>query len=319
VTKIVVVDGYTINPGDNPWTPLEKLGDLEVHDRASPDSLAAVAAEAEILITNKCPVSAEAIGQLPALKFIAVTATGYNIVDVAAARRRNISVSNVPEYGTRAVAQFTWALILELCHRVGAHSDSVMAGDWARCPDFCYWRTPQAELHGKQLGLVGLGRIARQVATIGRAFGMQILAAGRSGSPPPNNENVKWTTTDDLFAAADVVSLHCPLTPETDRMVNRQLLSRMKPSAFLINSSRGALVNEQDLADALRDGVLAGAAVDVVSQEPIRPDNPLLTAPNCIITPHMAWSSLAARQRLMHATAENVAAYLAGKPRNVVN
>jgi glycerate dehydrogenase len=318
VTNIVVVDGYTVNPGDNPWDPIERLGELEVHDRADPASLSAIAAEADILITNKCPISAKAIEQLPALKFIAVTATGYNIVDVAAARRRGIPVSNVPEYGTHTVAQFTWALILELCHRVGRHAESVEASDWSRCPDFCYWLTPQVELAGQRLGLVGFGRIARQVATIGRAFGMEVLASGRPGSPR-KDASVRWLPADELFAAADVVSLHCPLTPETERMVNRRLLDRMKPQAFLINTSRGGLVDEQDLADALRDGRIAGAAVDVVSQEPIRSDNPLLGAPNCLITPHMAWSSLAARQRLMYATAENIAAFLAGKPINVVN
>jgi glycerate dehydrogenase len=319
VTQLVVVDGFTINPGDNPWGPLETLGTLQVYDRAEPGSLGAIAANADILITNKCPISAETIEQLPALKFIAVTATGYNIVDVAAARRRGIPVSNVPEYGTQTVAQFTWALILELCHHVGRHAESVMAGDWSRCPDFCYWLTPQMELAGKSLGLVGFGRIARQVAMIGRAFGMEVLASGRPGSSAPPSSMATWLSTDELFASADVVSLHCPLTPDTERMVNRRLLGRMRRSALLVNTSRGGLVNELELAEALRAGQLAGAAVDVVSHEPIRPDNPLLSAPNCIITPHMAWSSLAARQRLMRCTVENVAAFLAGTPMNVVN
>jgi glycerate dehydrogenase len=319
VTEIVVIDGFTLNPGDNPWTPLEQLGTVRVYDRTEPKAVAELAKTADVLITNKCQVSAATIEQLPALKFIAVTATGFNIVDVAAARRRGILVSNVPEYGTRTVAQFTWALILELCHRVGKHADSVAAGDWSNSPDFAYWLTPQLELDGKLLGLVGYGRIARQVAAIGRAFGMRILASGRAGRPAPAGEHVEWLSTEEVFSRADVVSLHCPLTPATEQMVNAAMLGRMKPASFLINSSRGALVNELELADALRAGTLAGAAVDVVSQEPIRAGNPLLSAPNCLITPHMAWTSLAARRRLMDVTAQNVAAFLKGQPINVVN
>jgi glycerate dehydrogenase len=319
MVKIVGIDGYTVNPGDNPWTPLEKLGTLTVHDRTQPDEVVALAENADILITNKCPISAAAIELLPSLKFIAVTATGFNIVDVAAARRRGIPVSNVPEYGTQTVAQFTWALILELCHHVGRHAGSVAAGDWTQSPDFCYWLTPQLELAGKNLGLVGYGRIAQQVGAIGQAFGMRLLASGRTGSSPPKTSAVDWLSTDELFAAADVLSLHCPLTPDTELMVNRTLLGRMRTSALLINTSRGGLVNEQDLAEALRAGQIAGAAVDVVSEEPIRAENPLLTAPNCLITPHIAWTTLAARQRLLNTTAKNIAAFLAGKPINVVN
>lgn len=319
MTKILVIDGYTVHPGDNSWAPLERLGELQVHDRTKPEEVPALAADADILITNKCPISASAIEQLPNLKFIAVTATGYNIVDVAAARKRGISVSNVPEYGTRTVAQFTWALILELCYHVGRHAVSVAGGDWANCPDFCYWVTPQIELHGKKLGLVGYGRIAQQVGAIGQAFGMELIGSGRDGSSPPQSFVGEWLSVDELFAKADVVSLHCPLTPQTERLVNSRLLETMQHGALLVNTSRGGLVNEQDLADALRDGKIAGAAVDVVSQEPIRTDNPLLTAPNCLITPHMAWTTLAARQRLVKTTAENVSAFLAGKPIHVVN
>ena len=319
MVKIVVIDGYTVNPGDNPWTPLEELGTITVHNRTQPKDVVSLAADADILITNKCPISGAAIERLAGLKFIAVTATGYNIVDVAAARRRGIPVSNVPEYGTQTVAQFTWALILELCHHVGLHAKSVAAGDWTQNPDFCYWLTPQLELAGKNLGLVGYGRIARQVGAIGQAFGMKLLASGRTGSSLPRSQAVEWLSTDELFAAADVISLHCPLTRDTERMVNRALLGRIRPRALLINTSRGGLVNEHDLADALRAGQIAGAAVDVVSEEPIRAENPLLTAPNCLITPHMAWTTLAARQRLLNTTAENVAAFLAGKPINVVN
>ena len=319
MVKIVVIDGYTLNPGDNPWTPLEQLGSLEVHDHTEPEDVAAQAQHADILIVNKCTVSAETIERLPALRFIAVTATGFNIVDVAAARRLGIPVANVPEYGTKTVAQFTWALILELCHHVGRHVESVAAGDWTRTTDFCYWLTPQVELAGKRLGLIGYGRIARHVATIGREFGMNILAAGRPGSPAPAGEAVEWLSIEEIFATADVVSLHCPLTAATQKMVNRQLLGHMRRDAFLINTSRGGLVDEDALSEALRAGQLAAAAVDVVSVEPIRSDNPLLAAPNCLITPHMAWTSLAARQRLTRITAENVAAFLAGRPINIVN
>ncbi len=319
MTRIVVIDGYTLNPGDNPWAPLEELGQLTVHDRSDADSVVEVARDADVVITNKCPVSKAAIEKLPQLKLIAVSATGYNIVDVAAARGRGIPVSNVPEYGTKTVAQFTWALILALCHQVERHSESVHAGDWAKSTDFCYWLTPQIELDGKFLGLVGYGRIAQQVGAIGAAFGMRVLASGRPGSARPKSFAGEWVNTDELFERADIVSLHCPLTPQTERMANRQMLGRMKRGAFLINTSRGGLVDERDLAEALRSEQIAGAAVDVVSQEPIRADNPLLSAPNCLITPHIAWTTLAARERLMRTTAENVAAFLAGKPINVVN
>lgn len=319
MVQIVVLDGYTVNPGDNTWESLERLGSVTVHDRTDPKLVAEVARDAEIVITNKCPMTAESIEKLLRLKFIAVTATGYNIVDVAAARQRGIAVSNVPEYGTTTVAQFTWALILELCHRVGLHAASVKAGDWAKSPDFCYWQTPQVELAGKTLGLVGYGRIAQRVGEIGRPFGMHVVASGRPGSAKPQGADVDWLTTQELFESADVVSLHCPLTKENERMVNRELLARMRKSAFLINTSRGGLVNERDLADALQAGQIAGAAVDVVSQEPMRDGNSLLSAPNCLITPHIAWTTLEARRRLMKTTAENVTAFLSGRPINVVN
>jgi glycerate dehydrogenase len=312
VTRIVVVDGYTLNPGDNSWQPLQDLGDVEVYDRTAPDELVVRAREADIIVTNKAPLNGEAIEQLPNLKLIAVTATGYNIVDVAAARRHGIAVTNVPEYGTNTVAQFTWALILELCHQVGRHGQSVSAGDWTRGKDFCYWLTPQIELAGKRLGLVGYGRIARRVGEIGKAFGMSVFASGRPGSSAPPHSDVEWRQLDELFAECDVISLHCPLTPETERMVNRDLLSRMRSGAFLVNTSRGNLINEQDLKQALKSGRLAGAAVDVVSSEPIQANNPLLSAPDCLITPHMAWTSLEARRRIMHATADNITAFLSG-------
>jgi glycerate dehydrogenase len=313
-----VLDGFTLNPGDNSWDPLREFGMLEIYERTLPEEFHARADGAEILITNKFRISGEDIERLPALKFIAVTATGYDIVNIEAARRRGIPVSNVPVYGTATVAQFTWALILELCHHVGRHANSVAAGDWTRCPDFSYWLTPQLELAGKRLGIVGYGRIGRQVGTIGQAFGMKVSAAVRSGKNPPVAEGSEWRPRAELFAESHIVSLHCPLTPETAKMVNRDLLGHMRKDAFLINTSRGGLVEEHDLAEALRTGQIAGAAVDVVSNEPIRADNPLLSAPNCLITPHMAWTTLAARRRLIEATAANVAAFLAGKPQNDV-
>ncbi len=318
MTHIVILDGYTLNPGDNPWDPLRELGSLEVYDRTSHQQLLGRAREADILVTNKTPIPAERIVERPKLKLIAVLATGFNIVDVDAARERDIPVSNVPVYGTATVAQFTWALILELCHRIGQHAQSVEAGDWIKCPDFCYSQTPQLELVGKRLGLVGYGRIAQRVATIGRAFGMEILASARTGFVPPPSDDVRWLSTEALFAEADIVSLHCPLTPETDGMVDSQLLGRMHRDAFLINTSRGGLVNEHDLAEALNTGQIAGAAVDVVSAEPMQSGNPLMSATNCLITPHIAWSALAARQRIMKTTADNIAAFQAGTPQNVV-
>lgn len=318
MTRIVVVDGYTLNPGDNPWTPLERLGQMQVYDYTPPEEIATRTAQADVVVTNKAPLNRRTIEQLANLKLIAVTATGYNIVDVAAARRRGIVVANVPEYGTNTVAQFTWALILELCHHIGRHAQSVAAGDWTRSRDFCYWLTPQIELVGKRLGLVGYGRIARRVGEIGQAFGMNVAACGRPGSPPLTNAVIQWRSVEELFADSDIVSLHCPLTPQTERMVGPELLGNMRPGAFLINTSRGGLIDEQALKEALSSGRLAGAAVDVVSAEPINADNPLLSAPNCLITPHIAWTSLDARRRIMHTTADNIAAFLAGKPRNDV-
>jgi len=316
MVHIVVLDGYTINPGDNSWKPLEQFGTVEIYDRTPASELVKRSIDADILVTNKTNISAELIEQLPKLKFIAVTATGYNIVDIDTARRRGIPVSNVPAYGTTTVAQFTWALILELCHHVGRHAESVAAGDWTKCPDFCYWLTPQIELAGKRLGIVGYGRIGRQVGAIGQAFEMTVSVSGRPGAKSSSStSSIQWSSTQELFAESDVVSLHCPLTAETERMVDRDLLSSMPRHAFLINTSRGGLVDEQALFDALRSGQIAGAAVDVVTHEPIRPDNPLLSAPNCLITPHIAWTSLPARQRIIETTASNIAAYLAGNPR----
>lgn len=317
--KIVVLDGKTLSADDNPWTDLFGLGTVEIHERSTEAEVLARSRGAEILIVNKARISAATIEQLPDLRFIAVTATGHDCVDVAAARRRNIPVANVPEYGTDSVAQFTLALLLELCHHVGGHGEAVRGGDWARSPDFCFWTTPQVELAGKTIGIVGLGRIGRRVADLAHAFGMAVLAYTPSQNNPPVLPRFAWTDLDELLARADVISLHCPLTATTASMVNQKSLRLVKPTAFLLNTARGGLVVEQDLADALNRGQLAGAALDVVSQEPIRTDNPLLTARNCLLTPHIAWASREARRRLLRATVDNVANFLAGRPTHVVN
>ena len=316
--RIVVLDGATLNPGDLLWDSVSRLGEFTVYDRTSPDQTLARAADADILLTNKTRLTAETIAALPKLKYVAALATGYNVVDVAAARRRGIPVSNVPVYGTDSVAQFVFALLLELCHRVGLHDSLVHEGAWTSSIDFCFWRTPLVELAGRKMGVVGFGRIGRRVAELARAFGMEVLACDIAGGSSGDSA-VKWRTLDQVFTEADVVSLHCPLTAENQGMVNAALLAKMKSGVFLINTARGGLVNEADLAAALDAGRLAGAAVDVVSSEPIRADNPLLHARNCILTPHVAWATLAARSRLMETTAQNVAAFLAGKPINVVN
>lgn len=316
--RIVVLDGYTLNPGDNPWDAVAALGDLTVHDRTPPDRILERARSANVLLTNKTPLTAVTLGQLPDLKYISVLATGYNVVDTAAARVKGIPVSNVPIYGTDAVAQFVFALLLNHCHGVARHAEAVRNGDWIRRGDFCFWDQPLVELAGMTMGLVGFGRIGRRVGDLAHAFGMKLLVHDLfQGDPPPYP--VVWTDTEDLFARADVVSLHCPQTADNANLVNRELLRRMKPTAFLINTARGGLVHERDLADALNEGRIAGAACDVVSAEPIRPDNPLLTAKNLTLTPHIAWAALAARRRLMQTTAENVAAFLSGAPIHVVN
>ena len=317
--KIVVLDGYTLAADGNSWSALAPFGSVEIHDRSSAEEVLHRSRDADILITNKAQISAEEIAQSSRLRFIAVSATGFDCVDVAAARSRGIPVSNVPEYGTHSVAQFVFALLLELCHHVGRHSQAVQAGDWSRSPDFCFWETPLIELAGKTMGIVGPGRIGRGVARVALAFGMEVLACGRSRPITMADGPIAWVGLEELATRADVISLHCPLTAETAGLVNAQRLSLVKPEAFLINTARGGLVVEQDLADALNSGRLAGAAVDVVSREPIGSDNPLLTARNCLITPHIAWATRESRRRLLEATVANVAAFLAGKPIHVVN
>ena len=317
--KIVVLDGRTLNSDPQAWAELSRFGEVVYHDVSADDEVAARAEGADVLVTNKCPIRAPLIEKLPALRFIAVTATGFDCVDIEAARARGIPVSNVPEYSTDSVAQVTFALLLELCHHVGLHAQAVRAGEWSRQVDFSMRKTPLIELAEKTMGIVGYGRIGRRVAEIARAFGMKTVAHRPSGKTGPPDGSLPTYGLDELFERADVVSLHCPLTPETRGMVNRERLRRSKPSAFLVNTARGALVVEQDLADALNAGEIAGAALDVVTREPIEADNPLLTAKNCLITPHNAWATAEARARLLEATFANIAAFADGHPTHVVN
>ncbi len=317
--RIVVLDGATLNPGDNSWAPMESLGEFELHARSTESELAERLALADVAVVNKVRLSAETIANAPRLKFISVSATGFDCVDVKAAASRGIPVSNVPTYGTASVAQFTFALILELCHRVGLHDAAVHAGDWQKCESFSFWRTPHLELDGLTLGVIGFGRIGQRVAHLGHAFGMRVLAQSRDHSTTPQWQPFEWADRERIAAESDVISLNCSLNDETRGLVDATFLRRMKPAAFLINTSRGALVNEVALADALNAGQIAGAAVDVVSAEPIRADNPLLGARNLVMTPHMAWSTGAARRRMMQTTADNIRAFLSGRPINVVN
>ncbi len=311
--NIVVLDGYTLNPGDLSWSGLSELGALTVYDRTEANEIVPRTHGAEIVFTNKTPISAQTLDACPNIKFIGVLATGYNVVDVDAARARGIPVTNIPTYGTAAVAQMVFALLLELCHHVGAHARAVADGRWASSKDFCFWDFPLIELAGKTMGLIGYGRIGQATGRIARALGMEVLAYD------PFLEDNSLVPLEELLQKSDVISLHCPLFPETKGIICRESLNKCKRGALLINTARGPLVVEEDLREALRSGQLAGAAVDVVSQEPIRPDNPLLTAPNMIITPHIAWAPRESRQRLMDIAANNLRAFLAGAPENVVN
>jgi glycerate dehydrogenase len=310
---IVLLDGLTTNPGDISWAPLEQLGTLVVHDRTAPGDIVARAAGAEAVLTNKTVLGAAEFAALPGLTYVGVLATGTNVVDVAAARRHGVTVTNVPDYSTPNVVQATFALLLELTNRVGHHDATVHAGRWSACPDFCYWDGDLVELAGLTLGIVGYGRIGRGVAAVGRAFGMRILHAGRSESADPERVDL-----DALFRDSDIVSLHCPLTEASRGMVDARRLALMKPTAFLLNTARGPLVNEADLAAALSSGTIAGAGIDVLSVEPPPATNPLLTSPNCVITPHVAWATRNARQRLVATVAANLAAFIAGRPQHVV-
>jgi glycerate dehydrogenase len=305
--NITILDGYCLNPGDLSWDDLRALGNLTVYDRTPAAEAAARAAGADIVLTNKTPMPRAVIEALPDLRYIGVLATGYNIVDIDAARARKIVVTNIPAYGTGSVAQFVFALLLELCHRVAAHSEAVHAGDWSRNPDWSFSLSPQIELAGKTMGIAGYGRIGRQTAAIAEAFGMKVLAFDTDRG-----------SLEEVLRESDVISLHVPLFPETRELINRDSLAKMKSTAFLINTSRGPLVNEADLAEALNTGRIAGAALDVLSQEPPHTGNPLLSARNCVITPHMAWSTREARQRLLEIATENVRSFQLGQLRNVI-
>ena len=309
--KIVVLDGYALNPGDLSWEGFEKFGETIVYDRTPAEETLARARDAEIVITNKTVISGEIIGNLPKLRYIGVLATGYNVVDTAAARERGIPVTNIPAYGTDSVAQHAFALLLELTNRVGLHADMVAGGAWCRSKDFCFWQGTITELAGKTMGIIGAGRIGRRVARIAEAFGMNVRLYG------PHLENGE--TVESILENSDVVSLHCPLTATNARMMNASAFARMKKGALLINTARGGLVDEQALVDALESGQLGGVALDVVDTEPMAADSSLLKAKNLIVTPHVAWVSIEARRRLMDTAVTNVQAFVEGKPQNVVN
>jgi glycerate dehydrogenase len=316
--KIVVLDGYALNPGDLSWDRLADLGELVVFDRTPAELTLARAAGADILIPNKVVLGATELAALPGLRYIGVSATGVNIIDLDAARQRGIVVTNIPAYSTPSVAQHVFALLLELARGVGRHDGRVRQGAWTRCPDFSFWETPQVELTDKVFGIVGYGDIGRAVARIAVAFGMRVLVHTRTPGQSANAE-ISFVGLNELLAAADVVSLHCPLSPQTDRLMNTERLAMMKNSAYLINTGRGQLIDEAALAAALRNGEIAGAGLDVLAKEPPPADNPLLQAPNSFITPHLAWATLAARQRLMDTMVANVRAFLDGHPQNQVN
>ena len=319
--KIVVLDGYTENPGDLSWEELGKLGELTVYDRTSlTDEAEAIAriGDAEIVFTNKTPITRKVLDACPGIRFISLLATGYNCVDYAYAREKGIPVANVPTYGTASVGQFAIALLLEICHHIGHHDASVHAGNWERCADWCYLDSPLIELDGKTMGIIGFGRIGQTTGRIARAMGMEVLAYDSHPSDA-GRAIAEYVDLDALLARSDVVALHCPLFPETEGIINRETIAKMKDGAILLNNSRGPLVVEQDLADALNAGKLAAAGLDVVSTEPIRGDNPLLKAKNCIITPHISWAPKESRQRIMDCAVSNVKAFLAGSPVNVVN
>ncbi len=316
--KIVILDGHAVNPGDLSWDCFRAFGDVTVYERTDPAQTAQRLQGAEIVMTNKTPITAELLDACPTIQLICVLATGYNVVDCAACRERGIPVCNVPDYGTAAVAQFTFSLLLELCNRVGLHSDAVHNAEWTNCPDFCFWKTPQMELAGKTLGIIGFGRIGRAVGRIAKAMGMEVIAYNRSRHP--EGEAIgRYVDLDTILMESDIISLHCPLTAENAGLINKESITKMKDGAILLNTARGGLLNEQDVTDALRSGKLKAAAVDVVSYEPIKKDNPLLTAPNCIITPHMAWAPIESRQRILDCTVSSIQAFLNGSPINTVN
>ncbi len=318
--KIVVLDGYTENPGDLSWEGLEKLGDLTVYDRTPKELVAERMQGAEAVFTNKTVIREEDMAKCQTLRFIGVLATGYNIVDLDGARKHQITVSNVPAYSTRTVAQFTMALLLEMCDHVGEHSRAVKEGEWSNCIDFCFWKYPLIELAGKTMGIIGYGRIGQEVAKIARAFGMEVIVSSHHKiAEELLADSIRSAGLEEVFGQADIITLHCPLTEETKELICKDSIARMKDGVKIINTGRGPLINEQDLADALKSGKVSGAAVDVASVEPIPAESPLLTAPNMIITPHIAWAAKEARERLMDITVQNLEAYINGNPIHVVS
>ncbi len=317
--KIVVLDGYTLNPGDLSWTALEKFGNVKVYERTEAEQIVERIGDAEIILTNKTPISKSTIAASGKIAYIGVLATGYNVVDIAAAKEAGIMVANIPTYGTDAVSQFVFALLLEICHHVGFHSQTVFDGEWAASKDWCYWHHPLMELSGKTMGIIGFGRIGYRTAKIAEAFGMKVLAYDAYPNPQYANENIRYAPLDRVLSGSDIVSLHCPLLDDTKGMINKSSIALMKDGAILINTSRGPLVNEEDLVVALETGKLRAAGVDVVSSEPIRADNPLLKAKNLIMTPHIAWAPHESRSRLMDIAVDNVGKFLTGNPQNIVN
>lgn len=316
--EIVILDGHAVNPGDLSWDCLSQFGTVRVYERTQREEVLQRVQGADVVLTNKTPITAELLDACPTVKLVCALATGYNVIDCDGARKRGIPVCNVPDYGTGAVAQFTFSLLLELCNAVGHHSDAVKAGKWTACPDFCFWDTPQMELAGKTMGIIGFGRIGRAVGRIARAFGMQVLAYNRSRCPE-GEEIGTYADLDTVLSQSDIVSLHCPLTEKTRGMIDAGALTNMKQGAILLNTARGPLLDEQAVADALKNGRLRGFAGDVVSREPIRAENPLLSAPNCILTPHMAWAPVESRVRILQCTVANIQGFLDGAPVNVVN
>ena len=316
--KLVVTDGLSVNPGDLSWDFLEKYGEVTVYDSTSEQDTLSRIREADIILINKTPITEQLLSQCPNLKLISVLATGYNVVDCEAAQKRGIPVCNVPSYGTNAVAQFTFSLLLELCNRVGHHDRLVHEGVWCACPSFCFWDTPQMELAGKTMGIIGFGRIGRAVGTIARAFSMRVLACNRSQCPE-GLQIGEYVTLEQLLAQSDIISLHCPQTPDTVNLINKTTLAQMKDGAILLNTARGAIVNEEDVTAALRSGKLRGYGADVVSHEPILESNPLLQAPNCVITPHMAWAPAESRRRILHSAEKSIQGFLSGQLYQAVN
>ncbi|MDI9440806.1 MAG: D-2-hydroxyacid dehydrogenase [Bacillota bacterium] len=317
MSKIVVLDGYTLNPGDLSWEGLEQLGDLTVYDRTSEDQIVSRIGDAEYVFVNKVPITRATLDACPNVKFIGVLATGYNIVDVEAAKEKGIIVSNVPTYGTDSVAQFVFALLLEICHHVGHHSQAVFEGRWTTNQDWCFWDYPLIELAGKTMGIIGFGRIGRATARIARAFGMEVVAHDNYAAG--DTDGFRLVELDELLATSDVISLHVPLTPETKGLINKETIAKMKDGVIIINTARGPLIVEEDLKAALDSGKVYAAGLDVVSVEPIRKDNVLLTCKNVFLTPHIAWAPKESRQRLMDITVENLRQFMAGNPINVVN